>query len=419
MCVLAHSNNMDKRTDVSPIIVIGTGRSGTSAVAGMLHYMGVYMGKDFIPADNNNPNGHWEDREFTELNRLVLGEKISKEKWKEKTLELVDARSEEAGEKPWGWKIPASTNLLPEYKELLPYARYILCERDPEESIESCKKAYGFNDETARNLIEKRVEAIKEHAPEEGSDLFKVNFKELLEKPWMVFQEMAKFLNFEKLDEERADTAIKLINQNEKTAKVMIAIPNLTKVHTQLVMRVVEWIGAKHAGEIHLWMPINLVPHDFARNMIVKEFLNTDCTHLLMIDADTIPPRHALKSLLRANKDVVSGCTPTMKRDNYEQEIKKQFMIMRDGVDDKGKKGIISVWGHGLEKIDYTGASCLMMKREVLEFMKEPYFRFTYDDRGYRIGGEDFYFCRKLKELDIPLYANFDVVCHHAKEIVL
>lgn len=414
------TSTLKGRPDVSPIIVIGTGRSGTSAVAGMLHYMGVYMGDEFQPADYNNVTGHWEDVDFTKLNRLVLMKKISKEEWWAETLKLVNARQEEADKRcaPWGWKIPASTNLLPEYQEMLPNAQYVVCERDPEESVKSCMKAYGYTEELARKTILPRVEFMEKYMPD-NDKLFRIQFNDLLEKPEDVFDTLAAWVDVEP-STERRETAINLINQNEKEANVMIGIPNLGKVDSQLMMRMVEWVGTKQVNDLRVWSPRNLVPHDFARNMIVKEFLeSTECTHLFFIDADTVPPRHALKSLLRANKPVVTGCTPTMKHDKNEEETKKQYMIMREGKDIHDDEGIITVWGHGLEQVDFTGGSCLMIKREALEKLEPPYFKFQYNSDGLRTQGEDFYFCRKLKAAGVPLYANFDVVCNHAKEIIL
>ena len=46
-------------------LVLGTPRSGTSCVAGILHKLGVRMSLgDFVPASPANPTGFWEDAEF-------------------------------------------------------------------------------------------------------------------------------------------------------------------------------------------------------------------------------------------------------------------------------------------------------------------------------------------------------------------
>ena len=67
------------------ILVLGIHRSGTSAVAGVLHHLGVYMGKpntrtkselppvDGWPTYKSNPKGQFEDGNFCSINRTLLG----------------------------------------------------------------------------------------------------------------------------------------------------------------------------------------------------------------------------------------------------------------------------------------------------------------------------------------------------------
>lgn len=54
------------------VIVLGMHRSGTSMVTGLLNQLGVYMGDDLLPADENNPLGYYEDAEFLGINKGIL-----------------------------------------------------------------------------------------------------------------------------------------------------------------------------------------------------------------------------------------------------------------------------------------------------------------------------------------------------------
>jgi len=54
------------------VAVVGPPRSGTSAVAGLLHQMGVHMGDELLPANVHNPKGFYEDLDFVELNAKLL-----------------------------------------------------------------------------------------------------------------------------------------------------------------------------------------------------------------------------------------------------------------------------------------------------------------------------------------------------------
>ena len=49
-------------------------RSGTSALTGILHYLGVEMGTDMMPARDENPKGFFENQRVYELNEAILTE---------------------------------------------------------------------------------------------------------------------------------------------------------------------------------------------------------------------------------------------------------------------------------------------------------------------------------------------------------
>lgn len=408
----------DTAEDVHPVIVLGTGRSGTSAIAMMLHYLGVNMGDDMLAADGNNPNGHFEVVFYTSLNRKAAAGTITKEQWVEQSINEAKKREQEHGAYRWGWKIPLNTNYIKEYKQMFPNAKYVVGDRPLQESIESAMRAYGWEEQHARDWLEVRSNLL--HSEVIGTDLphLVVGFHELLENPENEAKRLCEFLDI--TDPTDFETAHGIINNNEKKAKVLICIPNLGNVNTGLMLTVIAFLANQSAAEIHLYTPQNLRPHDMARNTCVKHFLeNTDCTHLFFVDADTVPPHHALVSLLRANKPVVGGCTPTYKFDPNDGQNKKQFMIMRYGTATNGDEGLITVWGRGIEQIDMIGTSCLLIRRDVLEQLPKPHFKFQYNEEGLVARGEDIHFCDLLREAGIPLYADFDVVCHHYKEILL
>ena len=61
-----------------PIIVTGIGRTGTSAVARVLHEkMGVNMGDVFKPDDWRCPDGHYEETTINQVNRMFTDGDIS------------------------------------------------------------------------------------------------------------------------------------------------------------------------------------------------------------------------------------------------------------------------------------------------------------------------------------------------------
>ena len=60
-----------------PVLVVGTGGSGTSTVARQVAQCGVFMGASLIGADERNPYGLCEDAEFVALNQALIEGRIA------------------------------------------------------------------------------------------------------------------------------------------------------------------------------------------------------------------------------------------------------------------------------------------------------------------------------------------------------
>lgn len=53
-------------------LILGSGRSGTSMVAGTLSKVGYFMGDNLYPARESNPKGFFEDSEINEINEHII-----------------------------------------------------------------------------------------------------------------------------------------------------------------------------------------------------------------------------------------------------------------------------------------------------------------------------------------------------------
>src|ERR1700686_2628559 len=54
------------------LVVLGMHRSGTSALAGMLHHLGVALGERLMPASPDNPRGYWEHSEIVDADQRLM-----------------------------------------------------------------------------------------------------------------------------------------------------------------------------------------------------------------------------------------------------------------------------------------------------------------------------------------------------------
>lgn len=132
-----------------PVIVVGMHRSGTSLLTRLLDEVGLFVGRDL--------EGHAESRHFQRINRWMLDEVGVSWDHPETLADLPDhpdiveamathvrfllSSPRSAGylgwlrylrvgspanlERPWGWKDPRSTILLPVWSEVFPEARIV------------------------------------------------------------------------------------------------------------------------------------------------------------------------------------------------------------------------------------------------------------------------------------------------------
>lgn len=136
---------------IDPYIVIGTGRSGSSTVARILHNkMDIFMGHEFRKPNEINPDGFWEDIEFYKPNWKFLNGKITYPEWIEKIFGVIAQRMEL--NKSWGFKDPDATHFLGLYLSFFENPKIIRCRRKKELVIKSLMKSFGHTKEYAENL---------------------------------------------------------------------------------------------------------------------------------------------------------------------------------------------------------------------------------------------------------------------------
>lgn len=114
-------------------LVTGTGRSGTSYVARLMHErVGVCMGYEFIPANQRNPYGYYEDKEVVQFNK----------NWYENPLyEWSKIRA--FRNSTFGIKDPRIADHLGFYQGLPERKKFIWCIRDEENTLHSLRKTYS------------------------------------------------------------------------------------------------------------------------------------------------------------------------------------------------------------------------------------------------------------------------------------
>lgn len=195
-----------------------------------------------------------------------------------------------------------------------------------------------------------------------------------------------------------------------KYTSVLIAMPNMGWVRSDLVLPVARLLGLGAA----LCAPSGLKPTAWARNHCVDAFLAGDREWLWFVDHDVLPPDHALDLLLAAGKPAITGVVPTMKLDDRDGEVRPTPLTAKTAPDGNMR----AYGGRGVEPIERCGAGCWLLHRSLFDVIGPPWFEdrvWPPEDRT----GQDFTFCEKLAAAGVQLYAHFDVVCRHRKEVDL
>ena len=172
----------------------------------------------------------------------------------------------------------------------------------------------------------------------------------------------------------------------------------------------------------HYKGPSMLCPHGgkpigHNRNMIVTKFLETDAEYLWFVDNDCIIPINALELLLEADKPIVSGLYPVLK-------LGMVFYFCAGNLNDdpdtqhEGRFRMLERQPEGLTKVHMTGMGCCLIKRELFEKTKFPWFQdFYFSANPKHHSHEDYYFYQQLHALDIYPYVDPRVVCGHIKKM--
>lgn len=151
---------------------------------------------------------------------------------------------------------------------------------------------------------------------------------------------------------------------------------------------------------------------DLARNRFAMKLLESQFTHLLMLDLDHVHPVDIVQRLARwvladPGRLVVGGL-------NFRRsEPYEPCCFVRD------KNGLLASpakWTPGLMRVDYLGTGSIMIHRKVFEMLEPPWFFNIYDDElrwADTWPGEDIGFNQKCTDAGIELFVDTSTTSPH------
>lgn len=154
---------------------------------------------------------------------------------------------------------------------------------------------------------------------------------------------------------------------------------------------------------------------EMSRNTLVEdhEFHRQEFTHVFFVDSDTVPPEDALAILLGADADVIVGITPIMMKGfcwSIAEHENDDWIPMSVNL----PREPFPIWS--------SGASCLLVRKEVLDDIGWPWFKAEYQPKWENGGkaikcGEDEYFCQKVRDKGYQIIADPFVICEHYNNV--
>lgn len=171
------------------VLVIGTPRSGSSCVAGILHHLGIRMSLGEYPAPTPiNPAGFFEDAELSFLLAGYVRGDVSERRGER--LRIAIAERCKAGV-PWGCKTHGLAYCLPLWLAVCPVpVRIIRTMRPVGESERSAEKAFGRSGHV--QVIAKQIDNALAAV---ALPMLTVEYGELLDDPMAGVARIASFLD--------------------------------------------------------------------------------------------------------------------------------------------------------------------------------------------------------------------------------
>lgn len=411
------------------VLVMGTGRSGTSAVAGVLHRLGCCMGRKFVAADRNNQWGTYEDKEFFDLTRKVTTGQASPAEYKA----LIVARNQQP---TWGIKDPGLVGVAQLLTPMLDDVRVVVARRPRHECIDSYMRAYRGGRLEAEQRYETaiiRLAARILEFEEAGIPVLGVNFRDLLADPLQEVSDIAHFAFEEPPTQKQFNDAVASVKVKPKR-KVKgwgdLAIGVRIAKHPEPGF-FVSWTALLTGGvrpRDTVLQPQCGLPAHWAANEIARKFLHSDKDSLLLVDDDMVFPMDALHQM-RENQgnweyDLVMGLAV---RRNWREPTPVVMRYMGDPPMPQALRG-----DHfesepenieGVIEVDAVGLAFTLIRRHVLEAMsnKEWGLDHTYDFFAYGPGREsdDIPFSRRCRAMGFRMAVDATVKIGHLAAVPL
>lgn len=150
---------------------------------------------------------------------------------------------------------------------------------------------------------------------------------------------------------------------------------------------------------------------DRMRNEAARHLLESDYSHIVMLDSDHEHQPDIVKRLMYwieqdPERQVVGGL-------NFKR---LEPFTPCAWIDVDGRRAGLHDWGPGLIEVDAIGTGCIAISRDVFEAVAWPWFINEPDYEAKRLGSHDVYFSRKVRECGIRIWCDTAIQSPHIAE---
>jgi hypothetical protein len=199
---------MKKDSTQRLIVVLGSGRSGTSVLTRFLGACGMRLSDDMVGASEQNPEGAFEDKEIFDIQTNIFTNMGSSQllpmpkdwmhgEWVEDSIrKLRDVIIQRVSENDglWGFKDPRTTLLLPlwirVFNKVNVVPLYLMAVRDPRAVAASLNRQYGFSEGGAELFwLFKNIETLY-HT---GGNIFITQYEDWFDSPETLAHDLLEY----------------------------------------------------------------------------------------------------------------------------------------------------------------------------------------------------------------------------------
>jgi len=149
---------------------------------------------------------------------------------------------------------------------------------------------------------------------------------------------------------------------------------------------------------------------DEMRNELVRDAIQSNCTHLLLMDTDQTYHPKTIERLM-AHQKLVVGCLVFRRYPPFDP------LMLRGEI---GNYKTVSEWEPGsLVEVDATGTGCILYDMKVFREMPMPWFRSRKDPETDKPIGEDIGFCSDLRKAGYEIFVDTSTPAGHLSQFII